>query len=125
MAFQHGSNATISLDGQALTNYVDNVGFNSDVDLAETTTFGDDDKEFIAGLREHGLNVSGHYDATADALLWAMFDGATIAFSFSPDAGTTSYTGNGFLQSYQIQAPVGDKVSWTGNVQISGSVSRA
>ena len=125
MAFVHGSNATISLDAQALTTYTDNVSFNADVDLAELTVFGNDDKAYIAGLKSGGLQVSGHFDATADALIWAMFDGAVIAISWSPDGGSTTYSGNGFLSGYQIGSPVGDKVSWSGTVVFSGAIGRA
>jgi hypothetical protein len=98
---------------------------NKDVDLAEVTKFGDNDKEYIAGLLSGGLQVSGHYDATADALLFAMFDGAEIVVSWSPDAGTTTWSGNGFLSSLQIGAPVGDKVSWSGTVVMNGALTRA
>ena len=125
MAFVHGSNATISLDGNALTSYVDSVGFDNNVALANVTAFGDDDDNHIAGLKSHSLSVSGHYDATQDSNVWAMFDGATVAISFSPDGGTTTYSGSGFCESYNISAPVGDKVSWTCTIRASGAITRA
>ena len=125
MAFVHGSNAALTLDGQTLTGYVDNVSLNKDTDLAEVTAFGNNDKEFIAGLLSGGLQISGHYDATQDGYLYGMFDSAEVAIVFSADGGTTSYSGNGFLSTYQIGAPVGDKVSWSATVVVNGTLTRA
>lgn len=125
MAFVAGKNTTISLDGTALTTYANSVGFDNSQGTSEVTAFGDSDREYIATLKEHGLTVAGSFDATADAAIWAMFDGATIAVSYSPDGGSTTYSGSGFLTNYTVNSSPDEKVAFTGTVQFSGAVSRA
>lgn len=125
MAFVHGSNATLSLDGTAVTTYTDQTTLTRNGETADVTAFGNDDRAFIAGLRNAQLDFAGHYDATADGVLAGALDQASIAWSYSPDGGTTTYSGNGFLTSYTVGATVGDKVSLSGSLQITGAVSRA
>lgn len=123
MAFTHGKNATITVDATALTTFIDSVGFNSNVSLADVSALSNDDEAFVAGLRNHGLALAGHFEATADAALWAMFDGAVVAWSFV--VGAITYSGNAFLERYSIANPVGDKTSFSGTLKVSGPVGRA
>lgn len=125
MAFVHGSNSTMSVDATAITAYTDNVSFSRDVDLAETTVFGNDDKTYIAGLEGATISISGHWDATADSTLHGLFDGASVAWSYSPDAGTTTYSGNAFVTNYTQNNPVGDRVNWNVSLTVTGAVARA
>ena len=125
MAFVHGSNSTLSIDGTAVSAYTDNFSISRDVDTAEVTAFGNDDKAFIAGLEGATMSASGHWDATADAALHGTFDSAVVAWSYSPDAGTTTYSGNAFTTNYTCTSGVGDKVSWTWSGVVSGAVGRA
>lgn len=125
MAFVHGKDQTLVVDGGTVTDYTDNVSLTNGVDLAEVTAFGDSDREFIAGLKTHGFTASGHFDATADSTFDGLFDGALVAFSYSPDAGTTTYSGSAFVTDYQVSGGVGDKVSWSLTLQPSGAVTRS
>jgi predicted secreted protein len=124
VAFVHGSNQTLSIDATDVSAYTDNVSLSNGVNLAEVSAFGDNDQEFIAGLKTHGITCSGHYDATADAAFDGMFDGSEVAFSYSPDAGTTTYAGNALITDYSVSGGVGDKVSWSASLQPSGAVTR-
>jgi len=128
MALAHGKDATLSIDGTDISAYTDNVSFSRDVDTAETTAFGDDDKTYIAGLEGATMNCSGSYDnggSASDATLHGAFDGASVAWSYSPDGGTVTYSGNAFITNYTVNAPVGDKVSWSASLIVTGAVSRA
>lgn len=125
MAFVHGKDQTLEVDGGTVTDYTDSVTLNNGVELADVSAFGDSDREFIAGLKTHGFSASGHFDATADAIFDGLFDGALVAFSYSPDGGTTTYSGSAFVTDYQVSAGVGDKVSWSLSLQPSGAVTRA
>ena len=123
MAFVHGKEATLSIDGTSVTAYTDNVSFDRDVDLAETTVFGNDDKTWIAGLLGATITCSGHFDATGHGVLWGCFDGASVAFSYSPDGGSTTIAGNALIQSYSTAPSVGDKVPWSATLVVTGALS--
>ena len=125
MAFVHGKETTLTVDGTAITAYTDNTTLNRSMDPAEVTTFGDDDREYIAGLRDATLSFSGPWDATADAALDGAQDLASVAWAYSPDGGNTTYSGNGFITAYSPSSPVGDRNAWTATIQVSGVVSRA
>jgi len=125
MAFVHGSNGVLILDGTTVSTYTDQTTITRNGETADVTAFGNDDRAFIAGLRNAQLDFAGHYDAAYDSVLAGAMDQASIAWSFSPDGGTTTYSGNGFLTSYSESASVGDKVSVSGSLQVTGAVGRA
>lgn len=131
MAFVHGKTADFRVDnsGGSLTDistYCDSVDFPMTADTAEVTTFGDASKEYIAGLKDATISVSGSWDATADAVLAAIV-GLSGSFQYGP-AGTTGgnikYTGEAICTSYTVNAPVGDKVTFSAEFQVTGAVTR-
>tara|TARA_Y100001951_G_scaffold92246_1_gene86900 strand:+ start:50 stop:451 length:402 start_codon:yes stop_codon:yes gene_type:complete len=133
MAFVHGSNATFAIDdsgGTARTiTGVDNVSFTINGEPAEVTSLGDNSKAFIAGLKDSSLSISGSWDATAttgnDVVLSGIVGGGSGTFSYSPDAGTTTYSGECLCTSYESSSPVADKVSFSADFQPTGDVTRA
>jgi predicted secreted protein len=125
MAFVHGRTSTLSIDGTAVTAYTDQSTLDRLAELAEVTVFGNDDKAYIGGLKGATVAASGSWDVTADAALWATFDGAVVAWAFSPNAGTTTFSGNALVTGYTITSGVGDKVSWSCSLTVSGAVGRA
>jgi len=125
MAFVHGTQLTFTADSTALTSYTASVSFTKNGETIDVTAAGDDDRAFIAGLRNAQIQFNGHFDAVADAAWEAMFDLASVAWSWSPDGGTTTYSGNGFATTYNVNAPVGGKVSISGTIQATGAVTRA
>jgi hypothetical protein len=125
MAFVHGKGATFSVDGQNITAYTDQSTLDRMAEIAEVTAFGDDDKAYISGTLGATMQASGSWDATADGYLWGCFDGGVVAISFSPDGGTTTFSGNALATNYSIAASVGDKVPWSVSLTFSGAVSRA
>ncbi len=128
MAFQHGSNAYLSIDATDISSYTDQQSLDRVVELAETTAFGDDDKTYIAGLRGHTISISGNWDPTLDSTLDGADDGAVVAFVVGPEGNTSGdvqYNGNCFITDYSWTAGVSDKVTWSANFTVSGAVTRA
>ena len=127
MSFAHGSNSSITVDGTDLSTYTDSVSQVGAVATADVTAFGNDDAAFIAGLKSGSWSLAGHFDPTADAALYAMFDGAVVAIIYGP-AGTTAglpkYTANAFVTDYTIGDPVRDKVSWNASFTRDGALTR-
>lgn len=124
MAFAHGKDSTLSVDGTAITAYTDQTSLNKMKDLFETTVFGNDDKTFIDGLREHDLSIGGKWDPALDAVMAGADDGSSVTFSFVPGGSTVTLSGNCFISNYNIDSPVGAGVTWTANFKPTGAVTR-
>lgn len=132
MPFVHGKSADFRIDnsGGSLTDisaYCDSVDFPITADTAEVTTFGDSSKEYVVGLKDATISISGSWDATADAVLAAIVGGAAGSFQYGPAGSTATnikYTGECICTSYQVNAPVGDKVTFSAEFQVTGNVTR-
>ena len=64
MAFTHGKDSVFKLDNSSgsltdISTYVNNVDFPETADVSETTTFGADNKTYIAGLKDATISLSG------------------------------------------------------------------
>ena len=136
MAFTHGKNTVFKIDnsGGTLTDisaYVDNVDFPQAVETAETTTFGSSAKTYIVGLKDSTISISGKWDGAASAvdvtLSGILGQSASVTFEYGPagsTAGNVKYTGEALLTNYSVSAPVGDVVTFSGDFQVTGAVTR-
>ena len=128
MAKQPGHNAYLSLDATDISTYTDTESLDRIRNVLEVSAFGDDDRAYIAGLRGHGLAMSGPWDPTGDAVLDGADDGAVVAFVFGPegnDSGDVQYSGNAFFANYNISSPVDGPVTWSATFTPTGAVTRA
>jgi len=129
MAFVHGKTAVFKIDNSAgslqdISAYCDSVDFPMTMDTAEVTTFGDSSKEYLAGLKDATISISGSWDATADAILAALTTAGTFEYGPAGSAsGAVKYTGEAILTGYTVNAPVGDKVSFSAEFQVTGAVT--
>jgi hypothetical protein len=137
MAFVHGKDAVFKIDDsggtlRTLTSYVDNVsGLPGGRDLAEVTAFGDGGTKSIPGLQDVSFTIKGHFDSTAttgpNAVLNSLRTAtATATFEYGPEGGTTGkvkFTGECWLTEYEVEAEVDDKVSFTAEFQVDGTVT--
>lgn len=101
-------------------------------DEQETTSFGNDYRTRIAGLRDASLTLDFHQDfgaASVDATLFPLL-GSAIGFSIKPTSGTVtatnpSYSGTAIVTSYQPFAnSVGDLATLSVTWPVSGAVTR-
>ena len=135
--FRHGKIAAFKLDDSAgvlrdLSTSLDNVDFPRTADLAETTAFGATGKSFLVGLPDNRITISGHFDATATTGPDVVLSGIigveqTQTFEYGPEGtptGRVRYTGECRLVSYEIGSPVGDKVSFSAELTVDGTVTR-
>jgi hypothetical protein len=134
MAFVHGKSAHFNLDTAGgtptdLSAYCDTVDLPQGMEAAETTVFGATAKAFIPGLNDATISVAGPWDATLDAHMTGILAAhpASLTFIVGP-AGSTGgyrkYTGECLLTNYQVSTPVGDKITWSADLQCTGAVSR-
>lgn len=134
MAFVHGKDSVFKLDnsGGSLTDisaYVNNVDFPETADVAESSVLGSSSKQYLVGLKDSTLGLTGFFDATADAIFGAVLgQSATLSFEYSPEgtsSGKVKYTGECILTNYALSSPVGDVVAYSADLQVSGAVTRA
>lgn len=137
MAFEHGKNAKFHLDitGGTLTDFsesLDNVNFSAQKELADVTSFGDNDREFIVGLRNASFDISGHFDDESDHVtnqvlaLYTHDSNTNYSFEYGPggsSAGDIKITGDCIVTGLQISSNVGDKVSFNFTAQVTGGIS--
>jgi len=133
MAFVHGKSAVFKLDDSGgtlrdLSSYLEDVSLPRSIETAETTTFGSSAKSYITGLTDATISLSGKFDATADGYLAGVVgQSATLSFEYGP-AGSTGgyvkYSGECILTSYEVGATVGDAVTASVELQVSGSITR-
>lgn len=125
MAFVHGKTTFFELDATDISSYTDSASLNRVKDLFEVTTFGNDDKAYIDGLREQDISIGGKWDPTLDAAVIGTDDGSSVQFKFAPGgSGTIGYSGNAFLSNYNVDSPVGGGATWTASFKPSGAVTR-
>jgi hypothetical protein len=86
-------------------------------------------KAFISGLRSATIKVVGFWDQVNDAdqaTLWTDFNnGTNVAFTFSPNAGTNSFSGNAVFTSipFKFAVNAAETVEW--DFQVTGTLSYA
>ena len=129
--FVHGKSTDFELDdtggtSRSLANTLTSVDFPETIDTAETTAFGATSKSYLVGLRDATICVSGLWDATIDGYIIGT-EPATRSFIFGPagsTGGNVKYTGECILTNYSISNPVGDVVTYSLDLQVTGNVTR-
>ena len=131
--FRHGKSTVFKVDNAAgtltdISNTLTDVSFPQSVETAETTSFGSSAKTYIVGLTDSTISVSGNWDATVDAHLAAILgQAATVSFEYGPEGSTSTYikySGEAIVTSYEKSGAIGDVVSYSAELQVTGAVTR-
>lgn len=121
--FTHGKSANAYLNGLDLTGYGRSITISRDVDTAEASTFGDDDKVYVPGLRDATASMELLLDATLDGSVNAVAGAGTRpVWSFYPMGDTVGLTGYGLqadATGYEVTAEIGDVVQASLEMQSS------
>lgn len=131
MAFKHGKAAQVYVGTNEISSYLDQADKSTDVDTAETTTFGKGWKTYLAGLIGSTLSVSGSYDGTATTGPAAIFEtcianGTAWPIKFFPGgsaSGQRQHSFNALVTNYSESSPVGDKVTFSAELLADGTVT--
>jgi predicted secreted protein len=129
--FVHGKSTDFELDdtsgtSRSLANTLTSVDFPETIDTAETTAFGATSRSYIVGLRSATISISGLWDSTVDGYIIGT-EPASRSFIFGPagsTGGNVKYTGEAILTNYSISNPVGDVVTYSIDLQVTGNVTR-
>jgi len=140
MAFVHGKKSLFKLDDsggtlQDLSAFCEEVSLSRDIETAEVTTFGDDAKEYITGLTDATISLSGKFDSANASAIDPVLSGilgqaATVTYNYriSSDAIAATnpeYQGEAILTSYEVAGSVGDAVTFSAELQCTGAITRA
>lgn len=133
MSFKHGSSATLTMAGSALTGYANNVTLSNTADTAETTVFGLANKTYIAGLRDATVSFDGFYDPTSSTgsvaiVEAAMAGGTPVAMVYKPGGtatGQLSFTFNAIVTGYDTGSSLDGAVTVSGSAQVTGAITVA
>ena len=129
--FAHGKSTDFAVDdtggtSRNISDTLTDVSFPQTIDTAETTAFGSSNKSYIVGLKDTTISVSGIWDATVDGYISGT-EPASRSFIYGP-AGSTSgnvkYTGEAIMTNYAVSNPVGDVVTFSMDLQVTGAVTR-
>ena len=131
MAFKHGRASQTYIGTNEISSYLDQADKSTDVDTAETTTFGRNWKTYLAGLIGSTLSVSGSYDGTATTGPAAIFEtcianGTAWPIKFFPGgsaSGQRQHSFNALVTNYSESSPVGDKVTFSAELLADGTVT--
>jgi hypothetical protein len=131
MAFKHGRAAAVWIGTNDLSAFLDQAEKSTDVDTAETTTFGQNWKRYLAGLIGTTVSMSGSYDGTASTgpaavLETAIANGTAWTWKFFPGgsaSGQRQHSFSAFVTNYSESSPVGDKVTFSAEILADGTVT--
>src|SRR5690606_7978606 len=118
MAAVHGKNAFISVDGNDLSEYCNNIEMPREADTHDVTTFGNSSHRFVGGLLNGTCTLQGIYDSAAGGpqeVLEPLL-GTACTIVYMPDGegeGKVEKTFEAVLQSYEETVPVAEMVTWS------------
>ena len=129
--FAHGKSTDFAIDdtggsSRNISDTLTDVSFPQTIDTAETTAFGSSNKSYIVGLKDTTISVSGIWDATVDGYISGT-EPASRSFIYGPagsTGGNVKYTGECIMTNYAVSNPVGDVVTFSIDLQVTGAVTR-
>jgi hypothetical protein len=128
MAFVHGKNTFISLNGSDLSPFTNTSTFGRGADTHDTTCYGATDHAFEGGLGINTFSMGGIYDSTAAGPRDVIepLVGTTVTLIRRPEGtgsgrpqDSVSVVVNGYVET----SPVADMVTWSCEVTPSGAVT--
>jgi hypothetical protein len=133
MAAVHGYLTCFKLDNSAgtlvdLSQYMRSSGLKRIADMAEVGGYGTQPKSKIVGRTDANIPIGGVWDATLDIHMSGILGlTATQTFEWGPAgsvAGSVKYTGECRLASYDQDSPIDAEATWSGQLEVTGAVSR-
>lgn len=123
--FRHGKGASarcaVGATTYVLSSGTRSVKMSRKADTSDVTTYGDNDRNFLAGLRSGEFSVSGIFASTYEAISSALGTTSAVTFKFDPHgatSGRTRYSASVIMTAYDVSAAV------DGNVEMEMSFMR-
>jgi hypothetical protein len=129
--FVHGSKGIFKIaDAGSVMRDISNVlkseGLPRSADTADTSALGTTSKTYIPGMFDGTISIDGMYDVTVDGYLAGILGLMTTYEYYPTGTGVTNvkYSGACLLTSYETTSGVDDAAKITGEIQLSGPVTR-
>ena len=127
------ANTKIVVNSVDLSYALNQVKLNFKQAALEVSTFGAVWKQFIVGLAEGVLEITGFFDkapAKLDAMLWAWLGWPQVPQAWEVDlpdstVGSVRYTGQAFVSSYPIDSKVDQPLKVSLTLQVTLVPTRA
>jgi hypothetical protein len=96
--FTHGKDTKIYTNGYTLTEYLDSVDASGSVEVADTTTFNNIQRKFVAGLGDATISMQGFFDgdSTAVSTVFQSALASTAIVTYWPRGDTVPNYGFGY-----------------------------
>ena len=128
--FRHGKNVKVFVDEFDFSAYFTDMTATTTVETAETSTFGSSAKEYIAGLKDGTVSLSGMFEGTADTGTDDYFSGILGSATKQKVIVAPEGHANGYravmLQaddtSYEVSSAIADVVQASAEFQSSDGV---
>jgi len=130
MAFTHGKDTVITVDGSDISTYCNTSTLVRKRDSHDVTGYGANGYAYSKGLTNSTFSCGGTYDNTAAgphdviAPLWAL--GNLVEIVRQPEgagSGLPQETFDVLITDYVETNPVADMVSWSMECQVSGDIT--
>lgn len=128
MAFKHGKGTVVSIDGDSMTAFSNNIEFKRTADSHDVTTFGKNSHVYEGGLLDGTATVTGIYDdgeASPEATISPLI-GTVVELVYQPEgvgSGKPTRTVDVLVMGYTETSPVADMITWTAELQMSDDVT--
>ena len=125
----HGKGVRTLVDEKDLSDFLKEVTVSAEMDTAEVTTFGDNDKSYIPGLKDATLSFNGLFAASTTAVddVANYLDGAlggstkqVITVDVNRSTGGRAWMMQADDTKYDVSAPVDDIVTISVDARASG-----
>jgi hypothetical protein len=132
MAQKGAGNSTCLYNSQNISQYLNTNTLNNTIAELEATVLTSTAEESVAGLGSYELTLEGDWIKALDDILGPdSLTGAkrtvVITYGSAGTGGIVTYTWttNGFLTSYEINAQATDKITFSGTLRLNGAPARS
>lgn len=133
--FRHGRRSRFLVSSVDASTVLNNMTLTSNVDTADTTTYGDDDRNFIGGLRDGTITVEGLFDGSTAgsgekfaAIRSSLGSNTPVVMTAIPAGpggstvtpGSLARMGQSRVTSFEVNAPALNVVQTKFTAQVDG-----
>jgi hypothetical protein len=129
MALKGAGNSSVTYNSQNISQYLNTSDLQNTIAELEATVLTSTAEETAAGLGSYQLQIEGDWSKAIDDILGPdSLTGVkrTVVLTYGP-AGTLvtyTWTTQGFLTNYEINAVASDKIVLSGTLRLNGAPTR-